>query len=149
MIETTVSRHIEILFIGADEQYARLTESAIRTSQAVINLHTVTSGDEVIDLISGERIFTEIPRPDLIILDFDFAGDLGEKVLRELKGKEGTKRIPVVVLTRLHSSEEIYGIYSMHANCCISKPARAEQFTPLLRTIENFWLNIVRLPSEL
>ena len=38
--------------------------------------------------------------------------------------------------------------YRLHANCYITKPLDLEQFVQVVRSIDNFWLTVVRLPSE-
>ncbi|HEY9659557.1 MAG TPA: response regulator, partial [Allocoleopsis sp.] len=92
--------------------------------------------------------FAQAPRPDLILLDLNLPRKDGREVLAEIKFNEAWKRIPVIVLTTSQSKEDISSAYGFYANCYISKPIDLDQFVQVVRSIEEFWLNIVQLPSE-
>jgi len=69
-------------------------------------------------------------------------------VLTEIKTDERLKRIPVVVLTTSSAEQDILSTYDLHANCYITKPVNLDQFTAVVRAIEEFWFTIVKLPPE-
>jgi two-component system response regulator len=94
-----------------------------------------------------ERDYAGVPRPDLILLDLNLPKKDGREVLEEIKADESLKRIPVVILTTSQAEEDILKTYDLHANCYITKPVNLEQFIKVVRSIEQFWLTIVRLPS--
>ncbi|MFA6439286.1 MAG: hypothetical protein WCX28_08265, partial [Bacteriovoracaceae bacterium] len=64
----------------------------------------------------------------------------------EVKGDPDLKRIPVVILTISKAEEDIIKTYNLHANCFITKPLDLNQFVAVVKSIEDFWLTIVKLP---
>jgi chemotaxis family two-component system response regulator Rcp1 len=53
-----------------------------------------------------------------------------------------------VILTTSKAEEDIVRTYNLHANCYVTKPVGFEEFLVVVRSIENFWLTIVKLPPE-
>jgi CheY-like chemotaxis protein len=92
--------------------------------------------------------YADAQRPDLILLDLNLPRKDGREVLADIKSDDALKRIPVVVLTTSQAEEDILKAYHLNANCYISKPVDLEQFIKVVNAIENFWLTIVKLPSE-
>jgi len=70
-------------------------------------------------------------------------------VLSEIKTDPVLKYIPVIILTTSSAEQDILTTYSNHANCYIMKPVDFNQFINVIRRIEEFWLTIVKLPSQL
>jgi two-component system, chemotaxis family, response regulator Rcp1 len=68
-------------------------------------------------------------------------------VLTEIKADPDLLQIPVVVLTSSQAEQDIVRAYELHANCYISKPVGLDQFVSVVKSIENFWFTIVRLPT--
>jgi DNA-binding response OmpR family regulator len=88
-----------------------------------------------------------MPRPDLVILDLNLPKKDGREVLAEIKNDDNLKRIPVVILTISKAEEDILRTYNLHANCYVTKPLDLDQFMKVVRSIEDFWLTIVKLPN--
>ncbi len=88
------------------------------------------------------------PRPDLILLDLNLPIMDGREVLDKIKTDANLKRLPVVILTVSSADEEILNSYNLHANCFITKPISFDQFLKVVKSIEDFWLTIVKLPGE-
>jgi len=89
-----------------------------------------------------------MPRPDLILLDLNMPRKDGREVLATIKVDARFKCIPVVVLTSSQAEEDILRAYNLNANCYVTKPVDLEQFLHVVRAIEEFWLTIVKLPTE-
>ena len=87
-------------------------------------------------------------RPDLILLDLNLPKKDGREVLEEIKNDDDLKTIPVVVLTVSKSEEDILKSYNLHANCYITKPVDLNQFMKVIRSVQEFWLTIVKLPPK-
>jgi two-component system response regulator len=68
--------------------------------------------------------------------------------LAEIKSDDNLKRIPVVILTVSKAEEDILKSYNLHANCYITKPIDMEQFIKVVKSIEDFWFTIVKLPPD-
>ncbi|WP_243684321.1 response regulator [Methanosarcina barkeri] len=88
------------------------------------------------------------PRPDIMLLDLNLPKKDGREVLEEVKSDDKLKNIPIVVLTTSKADEDILKSYNLHANAYITKPVDFDQFLDVVRSIENFWLEIVKLPSK-
>lgn len=69
-------------------------------------------------------------------------------MLKEIKTDPSLRRIPVVILTTSQAEEDILNTYDLHANCYITKPVDFGQFLKVVRSIEDFWLTVVKLPPR-
>ena len=67
-------------------------------------------------------------------------------MLEEIKKDKDLRCIPVIVLTTSQAEEDILKAYGLNANCYITKPVDLDQFIKVVRSIEEFWLSIVKLP---
>ena len=141
-------RPIEILLIEDNPGDARLATEALREAKVHNNLYWVADGEEALMFLSREGKHASAPRPDLILLDLNLPRKDGRQVLTEIKAHERWKRIPVVVLTTSQAEEDVLKAYNLNANCFITKPVDLDQFMRVVKTIEDFWLTIVKLPSE-
>jgi chemotaxis family two-component system response regulator Rcp1 len=139
---------IEILLIEDNAGDARLAKEALRDAKVKNNLSWVGDGVEAIAYLRKEGDYHQVPRPDLILLDLNLPRKDGREVLSEIKSDRNLKRIPVVILTTSQAEEDIFKAYHLNANCYITKPVDLDQFIKVVRTIEDFWLTIVKLPSE-
>jgi CheY-like chemotaxis protein len=146
-METGVISHpIDILLVEDNPGDVRLTIEALKENKLQNNLHVVKDGLEAMAFLRQEGEHTDAPRPDLILLDLNLPGKDGREVLEEIKADEGLRRIPVVILTTSQAEEDILKTYDLHANCYVTKPVDLDQFTKVVRSIEEFWLTIVKLP---
>jgi two-component system, chemotaxis family, response regulator Rcp1 len=149
MISTTTDRPglaIEILLVEDSPGDVRLTQEALRDAKVQNNLHVATDGEEAIAFLRRTGSYAEVPRPDLILLDLNLPKKDGREILAEIKADPSLKTIPVVVLTTSESEADILQSYQLHANCYITKPVDLEGFMKVVRSIEGFWLSIVRFP---
>jgi len=140
-------RSIDILLVEDNPGDARLAKEALTDSKIKNKLHFASDGEEAADFLFRRGKFEEAPRPDLILLDLNLPKKDGRELLAEIKNDPHLKRIPVVILTTSKAEEDIIKTYNLHANCYITKPLDLDQFMKVVRTIEEFWLTIVRLPT--
>jgi chemotaxis family two-component system response regulator Rcp1 len=138
---------LEILVVDDNEDDVLLLQESLRDEPAVSLLHAVHDGEEAMAFLRQEGKHAAAPRPDLILLDLNLPKKDGRQVLAEIKGDENLKRIPVVILTVSSAEEDILKTYNLHANCYITKPIDLTQFMKVVRSIEDFWLTIVKLPN--
>ena len=103
-------------------------------------------GVEATDFLFKRNQYQNAPRPDLIILDLNLPKKKGQEVLAEIKVDENLKGIPVIILTISKAEEEIIRSYNLHANCFITKPIDLIKFFEVVKSIEDFWLTLVKLP---
>jgi CheY-like chemotaxis protein len=139
---------IEILLIEDNPGDARLALEAVRDAKVRNHLNWVSDGVEALAFLRREGKHAHAPRPDLILLDLNLPRRDGREVLAEIKADERLKLIPVVVLTTSQAEEDILRAYHLQANCYLTKPVDLDQFLNVVRSIEDFWLTIVKLPSE-
>lgn len=135
---------IEILLVEDNPADVRLTQEALREGKVRNNLQVARDGVEALEMLRREGA----PRPDLILLDLNLPRKDGREVLGVIKADDALKTIPVVVLTTSSAEADILKSYSLHANCYITKPVDLEQFVQVVKSIDDFWLTVVRLPNE-
>jgi CheY-like chemotaxis protein len=139
---------IEILLVEDNPGDVRLTKESFKEAKVRNKLHVVEDGVEAMAFLRQEGKYADAPRPDLILLDLNLPKKDGREVLGEIKTDEDLRRIPVVVLTVSKADEDILKAYNLNANCYITKPIGLEQFIKVVKTIEEFWLTIVKLPPK-
>lgn len=139
---------IEILLVEDNPADVRLTREALKEAKVRNQLHVVEDGVAAMEFLNRQGEYADAPRPDLILLDLNLPKKDGREVLEEIKQDDALKRIPVVVLTTSQAEEDIVKTYNLHANCYVTKPVDLDQFITIVRSIEDFWLTIVKLPHE-
>ena len=138
---------VEVLLVEDNPGDVRLTMEAFRNNKASVHLNVVEDGVEAVAFLYRRGKYENAPRPDLILLDLNLPRKDGREVLEEVKGDGKLRRIPVVVLTTSTAEQDISRSYNSHANCFITKPVDFDQFLTVVKTIENFWLTVVKLPK--
>jgi two-component system, chemotaxis family, response regulator Rcp1 len=138
-------RPIEILLVEDNPGDVRLIQEILKETEIKHNLKIAYDGKEAMQALY-EGNHARRPMPDLILLDLKLPGVSGHQVLATVKEDPELLRIPVIVLTSSTSEEDVARAYNRHANCYISKPVGLDQYFKVVRSIEEFWLNIVTLP---
>ena len=141
-------RPIEILLVEDNPGDARLAKEALKEARVFNNLNVAKDGEEALEFLHRRGRHEQAPRPDLILLDLNLPRKDGREVLAEIKAHDSIKRIPVVVLTTSEAEEDVVKAYNLNANCYVTKPVDLDQFIKVVKSIEDFWLTIVKLPVE-
>ena len=139
---------VEILLIEDNPGDVRLTKLALKGGKILNNISVVMDGAEAMDFLLKKGKYSEAVRPDLIILDLNLPKKDGRQVLKEIKDNESLRRIPIVVLTTSRDDQDVLKSYNLHANAYITKPLDLDQFIDVVRSIETFWVSVVRLPPK-
>jgi CheY-like chemotaxis protein len=108
----------------------------------------VKNGAQALGFLHKEGKFEHAKTPHLIILDLNMPIKGGREVLSEVKEDPELKHIPIIVFTTSDAQMDIYHSYQLHANCYITKPPDLEQFYKVVSSIENFWMNLVKIPNS-
>ena len=137
---------VEILLIEDNQGDARLTQEALKDGKVRNILHIVYDGEEATDFLFKRNQYKNASRPDLIILDLNLPKKNGQEVLAEIKADDSLKSIPVIILTISKQEQDIIRSYNLHANCFLIKPIDLNQFFEVIKSIEDFWLTLVKLP---
>jgi chemotaxis family two-component system response regulator Rcp1 len=148
MCPSSMVKPIDILLVEDNPGDADLAREALENSKLHNDLSVVGDGVEAMDFLRRKGKYAHAPRPDLILLDLNLPRKDGREVLAEIKGDPDLKRIPVVILTMSKDEEDVLTSYNLHANCFITKPIDLTQFMKVVKSIEDFWLTIVKLPTN-
>jgi CheY-like chemotaxis protein len=141
-----ILRPIEILLVEDNPGDARLTMEALAEGKVRNNISVAADGVAALSFLRGEGAASAGPRPDLILLDLNLPRKDGREVLAEIKDDPQLHHIPVVILTTSSAEEDVTKSYNLHANCYVTKPVDLTQFLGVVRSIEGFWLSVVKLP---
>jgi two-component system, chemotaxis family, response regulator Rcp1 len=137
-----------VLLVEDNEDDVELTLEALKDSRVRMEIDVVSNGRSAMTYLRGEGEYTHKPRPDLILLDLNLPLMDGREVLGEIRKDPNLTDIPVVVLTTSEDESDILKAYQLHANCYITKPVDFLQFTEIIKQIEGFWLQLVKLPRR-
>jgi two-component system, chemotaxis family, response regulator Rcp1 len=148
MSHAASGRPIEILLVEDNPGDVRLTREVLRDGKVNNHLNVVQDGTEALAFLYRQGHYSSAPRPDLILLDLNLPKKDGREVLVTIKEDDSLRRIPVVILTTSQAEEDILRAYNLHGNCYITKPVDLDQFIRIVKSIEEFWLTIVKLPME-
>ena len=135
-----------ILLVEDNDGDVRLTREALAEGKVANQMMVARDGIEALAILHREGAHAGARRPDLILLDLNLPRKDGRAVLAEIKADVALKRIPVVVLTTSRAEEDVLRTYNLHANCYITKPVDFDKFVAVVKTIDEFWLSVVRLP---
>lgn len=139
---------VEILLVEDNPGDIRLTQEALKDSKLHNKLSVARDGVEALEFLRRQGQHAGAPRPDIILLDLNLPRKDGREVLEEIKYDDDLKRIPVVVLTTSSDESDVLASYNLHANCFITKPVDLNRFIQIVKSIEGFWFQIVKLPPE-
>jgi CheY-like chemotaxis protein len=142
------ARPIEVLLVEDNPGDVRLTREALKDGKVSNNLSVAPDGVEALRFLRREGAYADAPRPDVVLLDLNLPKKDGRQVLQEMKADPSLRTIPVVILTSSEAERDIAGAYELQANCYITKPVDLDQFITVVRSIEDFWFSIVKLPPE-
>ena len=138
-------KSIGILLVEDNPGDTRLIEEVFKDVKVCNTLFAVKDGCQALDFLFQRGAYAKAPRPELILLDINLPKKSGLDVLAEIKADNRLRRIPVVVLTTSEAERDILKSYDLHANAYVIKPLDLEQFITIIRAIEGFWLDIVKL----
>jgi CheY-like chemotaxis protein len=144
----TYERPVEILLVEDNPGDVRLTQEIFKEGKVRNQLSIAWNGEEALAFLHNEGRFAGASRPDIIVLDLNLPRKDGREVLAEIKSDPDLKRIPVVILTTSQAESDLLQSYNLHANCYIVKPVDLDHFVEVVKTIEGFWLQIVKLPPN-
>ena len=145
-MDVTLAKPVEILLVEDSPGDVDLTREALADSKLVNRLHVVEDGEEAMAFLRQQGRHADAVRPDVVLLDLNLPRKDGREVLEEIKADDDLKTIPVVVLTTSRADEDIVRTYKLHANCYITKPVDVHQFFAVVKSVEDFWLTVVKLP---
>jgi two-component system, chemotaxis family, response regulator Rcp1 len=138
---------IQVFLVEDSPGDVRLTKEVFRYTNDTVQLHVTSNGLEAMAFLRNEGHYISSPRPALILLDLNLPIMDGREVLTQIKSDESLKMIPTIILTTSQAEDGIAQSYRIHANCFLSKPVQLDQFETVVKSINDFWLSQVELPS--
>lgn len=139
---------VRVLFMEDDPGDVELIQEALRGAKIALDINHVPNGEEGMRYLRREGTYLQAKRPDFILLDLNMPLMDGREVLEAIKGDEELRTIPVVVLTTSDAEKDILTSYDLGANCYLKKPLGLDDFLDVVRSVENFWLTLVKLPPR-
>lgn len=139
---------LQILLVEDNPGDVMLVREAMQDNKIGNQLHHVGDGEAALRFLARQAPYQDAPRPDLILLDLNLPRLDGRGVLTAVKSHPEWSDIPVVIMTSSQAETDIVASYKLRANCYVVKPIDLDQFMHVVRSIENFWVSIVRLPPR-
>jgi CheY-like chemotaxis protein len=139
---------IDVLLVEDDPGDVLMTREAFEDNKVANRLQVVSDGVSALAFLRKEGEHADAPTPDLILLDLNLPRMDGREVLEALKGDAALRSIPVVVLTTSEAEEDVVRSYSLHANAYVTKPVDFDRFIEVVRQIDEFFVEVVRLPQR-
>ena len=137
-----------ILLVGDHLGGLEVSAGALEDAKLGNRLHVVNDGVQALAFLRREGRYAHVCTPDLILLDLNLPRKDGREVLAEVKADPLLRRIPVVVLTTSEAERDVLKTYELHASCYVTKPVDVHQFLKVVKSIEEFWLTVVKLPRQ-
>ena len=134
----------KILLVEDNAADIRLIQEVLRESKVVRSLDVVRDGIEAVEFLKKRGKYSNVNKPNLILLDLNLPKRNGFYVLEEIKRDEELRRIPVAILTVSDARDDLIKAYDLHANCYIIKPLEMKQFYKIVNSIVNFWFITVK-----
>jgi CheY-like chemotaxis protein len=139
---------VEVLLVEDDPGDVLMTTEALAESKVLNNLTVMSNGEEALRYLFREGEHAEAPRPDLVLLDLNLPRVDGREVLARVKAEPSLRSIPIVVLTTSEADEDVLRSYDLHANAYVTKPVDFEAFVKVVRSVDDFFISVVRLPRK-
>lgn len=139
---------IEILLAEDNPGDVKLTRKALEQGDLLNNLHVVTDGVETMKFLRKDGEYADTPMPDLLLLDLNMPRKDGRQVMEDMDADPELSRIPVVVLTSSDAEEDVVRSYELSANAYLTKPVNFEGFVDIIKRLENFWFEVVKMPPK-
>jgi len=141
-------RPAHVLLVEDNPDDIELTLEALKDSKLSIEIDVVSNGVAAMDFLRRKGEYADKTRPDLVLLDLNLPLMDGREVLKAIREDQEFTDLPVVVLTTSEDEGDIHKAYKLHANCYITKPVDFVRFTEIIRQVEGFWLQLVKLPGR-
>jgi CheY-like chemotaxis protein len=147
----TQKRAVTILIADDDPEDRMLAEDALKESRLANDIRFVQDGEELIEYLHARGRYAppeHAPRPGIILLDLNMPRKDGREALKEIKSDSELRRIPVIVLTTSKAEEDIYRTYDLGVNSFITKPVTFDGLVQIMRTLGEYWLEIVEIAAD-
>ena len=139
---------LAVLLVEDDPGDVVIAREALRAGRLKSRLNVVPDGVEAMSYLRREDPYTDVDRPDLILLDLNLPRKSGHEVLAEVKADPELRKIPIVVLSTSSAMEDVERSYELYANVFVTKPVDFDHFTSVVKQIDDFFLSVASLPRD-
>ena len=139
---------IDVLLVEDDPGDVLMTREAFEDNKVANRLAVVSDGESALAYLRKEGEHADARTPDLVLMDLNLPRVDGREVLEAMKNDEALRSIPVVVLTTSEAEEDVVRSYALHANAYVTKPVDFDRFIEVVRQIDEFFVEVVRLPQR-
>ena len=142
---------LRILLVEDNEAHTKLILRAFKEDRLANPIHCVADGEAALDYLFRRGIYADpktSPRPGLILLDLKLPKVDGIEVLKQAKGDEALRHIPVVILTSSAAEQDLRACYDNYANSFLSKPVDFEKFHKMVQELDFYWTVYNKPPIE-
>ncbi len=139
-----------ILLVDDSPDDVDLTLRAFAKSNVANDIVVVRDGAEALDylFVRGAHGGRDPGiQPSVVLLDLKLPKIDGLSVLKQIRANEGTRHLPVVVLTSSNEERDIVASYDLGANSFVRKPVDFVQFIEAARQLGLYWLLLNEAPS--
>ncbi len=143
-----ISRPVQVLLVEDDPGDVRLTQEALKRGKLRVTITVVDDGEKALQYLRRQPPYAGVSVPDLVFLDLNLPKVDGREVLKEAKADPEIRKIPIVVLTTSAADADVLKAYGLGGNCYITKPVGFEAFQKVVRAVEEFWFEVVKLPPR-
>ena len=129
---------------------AEMAIDALREANLANPIVHVEDGIEAMDYLLRRGKFANRAEglPAVILLDIKMPRMDGIEVLREVRGSDALKHLPVVVLTSSREETDLARSWDLGVNAYVVKPVDSEQFFNAVKTLGRGWAVLNETPSE-
>lgn len=141
-------RGAEVLLVEDNDNDVELMRLGFKQAKFAVNLHHVSNGEECMAFLRKEGKYSEVPAPDLVLLDLNMPRMDGREVLEEVTRDENLKHLPIVILTTSDADKDILISYKLRCSSYIMKPIDFQNFSTMIQSFANYWFALVVLSPE-
>jgi len=136
----------EIILADDDDGHAELIRRNLVRSGVVNQIIRVVDGQDALDFIRREGIYSDKPpvASFLLLLDINMPRVDGIQVLKELKQDHRWRSSPIIMLTTTDDPGEIDRCYEAGCNVYLTKPVTPEGFIEAIKRLGLF-LQIIQV----
>lgn len=149
-MQSTAAQPVRILLVEDNPADRELLVESARQVKIANTFHHAETGEEALAFLSREGDHADARPPDLVLLDLGLPGMDGQEVVQEIRSHADptVARLPIVILTSSRAEEDVLRSYDLGANAFVTKPVGLDGFAQVLRSIDEFWFTIVKLPPS-
>jgi two-component system response regulator len=138
-----------ILLVEDNQDDVDLTLRALDKQNIANDIEVVRDGAEALDFIFARGSYSNRnPKqlPQLVLLDINLPRVSGLEVLKRLRENQGTRMVPVVMLTTSNEERDVVESYTSGANSYVQKPIDFKEFSEAVRQLGIYWLMVNEAP---